>query len=253
MNVAHFVHKGGCIMLRKVLCIVLAVAFALVSVGCGGSGNDLDGRWEAGRNAYEFSGSNFTRHTGALSPSLVWHTITTTGTFSISDDYIEFVYEDGRIVVRPFSRTENTILMDQTRYTRASGSGGSTAPAPALAAPATPAAPAPTAGGHWLDGRWETPDHIYYPSTGTRLYWAMEFSGDSVVEYMLDVTFPDDMPSDEWYETNRGTFSIHGNQMVVIFAPNEFEPNERTHVWHFMHIDENTFVFDDGIPFNRVR
>ena len=40
------------------------------------------------------------------------------GTYSISDGKIEFVFSDGAVVVSSFSRTENTVEIDRTRFTR---------------------------------------------------------------------------------------------------------------------------------------
>jgi hypothetical protein len=40
------------------------------------------------------------------------------GAFFITDDKIEFAPDGGKIFVVPFSRTENTIVIERSRYTR---------------------------------------------------------------------------------------------------------------------------------------
>ena len=262
-------------MLRKILYAVLAVTLVVTTVGCGGGGNgnenNLDGRWEFGDNTsrefvirYEFSGGNFTaiRNESAgqyISGSVIrtrLEEVARSGTFSISGDYIEFVYENGDIVVHPFSRTENTVSIGGTRYTRA---GGATPEAPASADP-TPAAPAPTAGSGELDGRWKFPEPfddcvVEY----VRVYDAVEFSGSNFS--LFYVTFHDRAPPGGiWTERARGTFSIHGNQMEVVVSymmvrdwdpPHEarWEPVDGepvVEVSSFSRIDENTIILDGG-------
>ena len=112
-------------MKRRILLVVLVIALVVVAVGCGGgsggesnlggsgSGNNLDGRWEW-ENApsvlwVEFSGNNF------LSTSQIFEEIFELrfGTFSISDDEIEFIDSIGGTVwAFPFSHTRNTIDLD---------------------------------------------------------------------------------------------------------------------------------------------
>ena len=108
-----------------VVVLVLVVVFVLPFSG----GSNLNGRWEAGSNAYEFSGRNFTRISREVVSWRVlppygfvdqqWGEVTRDGTFSISDDQIEFVYADGNIVVHSFSRTDNTITIGRQQFTRA--------------------------------------------------------------------------------------------------------------------------------------
>ena len=224
-------------MKQRVLLVGLAVVLVVALAGCGDDGNNLDGRWEAGRNAYEFSGRNFIRISdevvghvweggrpgvGMLEPR--WEEVTRNGTFSISGDYIEFVYADSDIVVHPFSRTENTIVIGQTRYTRASG-GGSAAPAaaapapPAAAAPAAPAAPdapaaptpeapVPTVGYGELDGWWLHTDDTYG-------YTLLELRGNNFIAPHVPQPFINPFSIDEgriyryvyMHNRRRGTYS----------------------------------------------
>jgi len=48
----------------------------------------------------------------------ITYRVVSTGTFSISDDKIEFTLSDGSIKVLPFSRTENTIEIKGKRFIR---------------------------------------------------------------------------------------------------------------------------------------
>jgi len=100
-------------MKRKILAVGLVVILVVLMVGCGGGSSNLNGRWEyqfAGEyNFWEFSGNRFTRSfEGRLSR----------GTFSVTGDQIELVFESGDISVRSFSRTENTITVGNDRYNR---------------------------------------------------------------------------------------------------------------------------------------
>ena len=45
-----------------------------------------------------------------------FHTFTAKGRYSITDDKIEFVHSDGKIVTHPFSRTENTLTIGLGRW-----------------------------------------------------------------------------------------------------------------------------------------
>jgi len=90
----------------------MAVVLVIVAVGCGGGGNNLNGRW--GRDGlddivFEFSGNRFTLQAGHQSSR---------GTFSISDDQIELVLENGSIELHPFSRTDNTFTLRGMRFER---------------------------------------------------------------------------------------------------------------------------------------
>ena len=206
-------------MKRRILLVGLAVVLVVALAGCGGDdGNNLDGMWERYPGSgfgYEFSGRNF---------NFNFHTITAAGTFSISGDYIEFVYANGNIVVRPFSRTENTIVIGQTRYTRASGSGGSATPAPAVpATPAptqpepaapTPAAPTHTVGYGELDGRWERWSEPEDESGVDSIHTIFEFSGNRFI--IFQEIFLDDGRGHFTFE-HSGTFSISDGRMERVF------------------------------------
>ena len=118
---------------RKVAVILLVIAFMFIVSGC--SGNNLNGRWEAERTrfhvgtassfvvvpTFEFQGNNFYNFAYIHDDG---STLTNwgefRGTFSISGDQIELVHNSGRVEVRSFSRTENTINIGGTRFTRIS-------------------------------------------------------------------------------------------------------------------------------------
>ena len=60
---------------------------------------------------------------GAFANNRSWvqhdvYRFTVTGTFSISGDRIEFVFSNGDVSVHRFEQTDNTILVDRTRYLR---------------------------------------------------------------------------------------------------------------------------------------
>lgn len=61
--------------------------------------------WGAISSEWELIGLNYWR-------------IMQTGTYSISDNRIEFVFSDGTIRVMSFTRTENTIEIDRARFNR---------------------------------------------------------------------------------------------------------------------------------------
>ena len=56
-------------------------------------------------------------HNGGRYKDLVYRFFTK-GTYSVTDREIELLYSDGSIKVKPFSRTENTISIDEKRFTR---------------------------------------------------------------------------------------------------------------------------------------
>jgi hypothetical protein len=82
----------------------------MILSGC--SGNDLDGTWvwqhDNFTHTITFDGNNFTANAGFIG-------LRGDGTFSITsgltNDNIEFVFSDGRVVVREFIRTENTFTL----------------------------------------------------------------------------------------------------------------------------------------------
>ncbi|MCL2699152.1 MAG: bZIP transcription factor, partial [Defluviitaleaceae bacterium] len=93
--------------------------------------NNLDGTWVNSRRniisrndtatiVLTFSGRNFTYEFTAipLDSRISITRETTDGTFSLTDDSIEFIYSDGTIRSHPFSRTENTITIDRLQYVR---------------------------------------------------------------------------------------------------------------------------------------
>ena len=125
-------------MKQRVILVCLAVMLMVVAAGCGGGsrGGELDGRWEHlfGRNdfeVWEFSGNGFVNYFyiegRGQSPQ-------SSGTFSISENQIEFVLDSATIDfatahmppgmyidpirVASFSRTENTITIDGDRFDR---------------------------------------------------------------------------------------------------------------------------------------
>jgi hypothetical protein len=107
----------------KILLPVLLIISLLT--GCNGL-SGLNGRWEyigetdRENRAYIFSGNNVTfEMPGTLSDR--------TGTFSIANDQIEFVFaptsitaRDGQVVALPFTRTENTITIGARQFVRES-------------------------------------------------------------------------------------------------------------------------------------
>ena len=243
-------------MKQRILLIGLAIIMAVITIGCGGGDDNLGGSWErphhANRGAtetLEFSGSNFTFNTYVMPPTFRWEARTFTGTFSISGDYIEFVFEDGSIDVQPFSRTENTLNFQECgriasgRFTRASGGSGATtspaAAAPAAAAPAVPATPAPAApaapaptvsGGDGLDGRWE----LEHEGRLLPFFW-IEFSGNNFIA-----------PLDGFFGSHAlwfGTFTILDEEIEFVNLVIGFD---RVRTFPFSHAG-NTVVINDMI------
>jgi hypothetical protein len=89
---------------------ILAVLIFVFAIGCA-DGNRLSDTWvdESGWWApYTFSGRNYSHDGGNT-----WE-----GTYSISGNSIEFLRSDGWVGVFSFSRTENTITIDGTRFIR---------------------------------------------------------------------------------------------------------------------------------------
>jgi hypothetical protein len=99
-------------MAKKFLKGLLTIALLILLIASlGGCDSDsLDGTWFDGVNSvYVFSGSNVTYR---------WSSTENQGTFSISGSQIEFVWDNERIVVFPFSRTDNTVAIGTRRYYR---------------------------------------------------------------------------------------------------------------------------------------
>ena len=103
--------------MRKTIALILGVSLFLVLLtACGGQ---LSGTYENidGSVTWSFSGKNYEL------TFIDWrgNYVSETGTYSITGDQIEltFIDVDGPYVyVCDFSRTENTIVIDGTRYTR---------------------------------------------------------------------------------------------------------------------------------------
>ncbi|MCL2168559.1 MAG: hypothetical protein FWB74_00875 [Defluviitaleaceae bacterium] len=111
----------------KLVALILMVLMTISLAACGG--HNLNGTWENGRHGrhlrtYEFSGRNFIlrEYTNCARFDIArgWTAVPReiSGTFSISGDEIELVFADGSIQVRSFSRTDNTISIDNERFTR---------------------------------------------------------------------------------------------------------------------------------------
>jgi len=113
--------------MKKFIAIILAVVMVLGLAAC--NNNSLSGTWEHDGGdrilKIKFSGKKYT--TTLIEKSQPYEdgsvreekeTITK-GTYSITDDKIEFVTEDGVIYVESFSRTENTLTIGGMRLTKA--------------------------------------------------------------------------------------------------------------------------------------
>jgi len=103
--------------LFSLVTLVCIMAFNLVFVSCG---NNLNGKWIAegyDNNGIQFSGKKFTlsSNSGATANFMGGNKRAQDGTYSISNNQIEFSFSDGRIEVQPFSRTEKTITIGRTR------------------------------------------------------------------------------------------------------------------------------------------
>ncbi|MCL1788902.1 MAG: hypothetical protein FWG33_00930 [Oscillospiraceae bacterium] len=102
--------------MKKLTAIILAMVLVLGLTGCNNSG--LSGVYVSqysNGGFIEFSGKNFTRVTdyGSEEEELK-------GTYSITENEIEIKIKDVGIEVMPFSKTENTITISNTQYTRLS-------------------------------------------------------------------------------------------------------------------------------------
>jgi hypothetical protein len=110
---------------KKMLSALLALLILAALAACGGDGGvvwgnglwrfDLDGTWIAdptgdwGNESMIFYGNEF---------QVIGPNSRIAGTFSSIGDEIKFVLSDGSIRVLCFSRTENTITIGGTQYTR---------------------------------------------------------------------------------------------------------------------------------------
>jgi len=136
----------------KFLALMFVIVLSLMLLtACGGS--RLSGTWESsgGSETWSFSGSRFTFTVRLPQPSYVnpphnpntsaeererieregrervekqieaWRenpNYVRTGTYSLSDTEIELTWNGGQVEVTDFSRTENTIVIWGTRFTR---------------------------------------------------------------------------------------------------------------------------------------
>ena len=115
--------------------VVAALIVIVVITSCGGSGGSvLSGTWEnksdnweccdeesewVGPGKIEFSGKSYTLtyFSGYHPPNNRFsQERVKKGTYSISDNKIEFVRDNGYISVEPFSHTNDTILIGNTQY-----------------------------------------------------------------------------------------------------------------------------------------
>ena len=109
--------------MKKILALVTVLLIAsIVLTACGGGnggGENLDGAWApSGLNPVEdwtitFSGNSFTAGREIANARTRW----TEGTFSISNGQIEFIHPDGRTATQSFSRTEDTITINNVSPT----------------------------------------------------------------------------------------------------------------------------------------
>ena len=120
---------------KKIIGIAAAaVLIVVVLVVALGNSGGLSGTWRCGGTdfecIFEFRGRNFTYSQttrtffrcllfwGVTPNQVVNQRETFRGTFSITDDRIEFVFSDGSIEVMRFRRTENTITIGSSTFTR---------------------------------------------------------------------------------------------------------------------------------------
>jgi len=105
---------------KRLLSLMLAMLLVIpMAVSCSGSKSKLSGTWSSGKfdttwyEEYTFSGKKFTR------TSVWWGVVDSdSGSYSLTNDEIEMVFEDGSIWIGDFTRTENTISIDGDRYER---------------------------------------------------------------------------------------------------------------------------------------
>ena len=128
----------------RLLLAMLCLGLLVTACDSGGSGSGLSGTWvhessgpspPEGTLTFSFSGNNFTLtedssgSPGARIFPQAWYRVeghpqgwgqrlTASGTFSISDDRIEFISSDGSVQVLNFNRTDNTMDVGRTRFVR---------------------------------------------------------------------------------------------------------------------------------------
>ena len=116
-------------MLKKYFSTGMVLVLIFVLTSCASS-VELNGKWEFSKGieriAIEFSERNFTtvlhlyidtENTDGHVSHEVLETVVR-GTFSVSDDQIEFVFDNGDIKTHSFSLTENTLILSGTHYYR---------------------------------------------------------------------------------------------------------------------------------------
>ena len=108
-------------MKTRVISITMAIILIFIMVACSSSsGTKLSGTYVSYPESYNFSGDRFkltTYHDASLSGGGL--TIDEEeGKYSISDGKIEFVFDTGKIRVYDFSRTENTIQLNRSQYSK---------------------------------------------------------------------------------------------------------------------------------------
>jgi hypothetical protein len=102
----------GIIISTVVFSLVLIILIFMLNSESNNSPQNekLSGTFSGMGDVYSFSGNSFTYSIGE-------HSIVG-GTYSIFNDQIEFVFDDGHIQVHYFSRTENTITISRRTFTR---------------------------------------------------------------------------------------------------------------------------------------
>ena len=108
--------------------IQLLFMFVLIVSCSNNNGNRLSGTYEVNHNfaesekvteTYNFSGKNYIRTYTNIQkdpyPLIHWEQ---KGTYSITNDKIEFILPDGKIRVCLFSYTENTVIIDGKQFNK---------------------------------------------------------------------------------------------------------------------------------------
>ena len=102
--------------MKKAVSIILMAVLIMMLVGCGGSKSSIEGTWEHESNRvydYTFTGKEF-----SIGKGEEWVKV---GTFSTTDDKIEFIFtyavngeklDKEYIEVMSYSRTDNTLTID---------------------------------------------------------------------------------------------------------------------------------------------
>jgi hypothetical protein len=109
---------------KFLLTVSILLVLTMILSGC--SGNDLDGTWlfEGRASSYiTFDGSNFTTNLGRSTFGVPSGSGTFSITQGVTNDNIEFIFSNGEVLVREFTRTENAITIrgGSFRFTLARG------------------------------------------------------------------------------------------------------------------------------------